>query len=241
MENLEDNLIKYKYFNIPLIPSIIAELALQLYPGKMVKRDELAKGVMDYHLSKGGLKPDAESYTGSIKSALKALGKAGKISKVSYGYWQFCSTESPEIDNFELIENNKPISVEPEYIQAIADQIFGEGSGTIYLYYYDTYKKHALLNNSDIWECKIGRTDRDPLERVLSQASTALPEKPHISILIYTDNPGDLEKNIHTTLKLRKREIIASPGNEWFFTSPDEVTDLVKFIIPSIKVHDTYR
>lgn len=237
MDNIEDDSFKYKYVNIPLIPSIIAELALQLYAGKMVKRDELAKGVMNFHLSNGGLKPDAESYIGSIKSALKALGKAGKVSKVSYGYWQFCITESSEIDNLELIENNKPISVEPEYIKAIADHIFGEGSGTIYLYYYDTYKKYALVNNLDIWECKIGRTDRDPLERVLSQASTALPEKPHISMLIYTDNPNDLEKNIHTTLKLRNRVLIASPGNEWFFTSPNEVIELVKFIIPGIKVH----
>ena len=68
------------------------------------------------------------------------------------------------------------------------------------------------------------------MQRILSQASTALPEKPHVAIIIRTDYSIELENAIHNILTLRGRKINDSPGAEWFLTSLEEVLSIYKFI-----------
>jgi hypothetical protein len=96
------------------------------------------------------------------------------------------------------------------------------------------YRVKAISENEVVWPCKIGRTDRDPLQRVLSQASTALPEKPHISLIVKTDVASHLEAALHGILTVRNRRIDSAPGTEWFLTSPDEVLEIVKFVSPDL-------
>jgi len=88
----------------------------------------------------------------------------------------------------------------------------------------------AQSQGKNRWACKIGRTDRDPLLRILSQSSTALPETPFIEFVIKTQNSNLLEAAIHSVLQIRNQHLKNSPGYEWFETNPDEVLEIVRYI-----------
>ena len=92
------------------------------------------------------------------------------------------------------------------------------------------YRKISEQNNQTFWQCKIGRTDGDPLQRILAQAATALPERPHVAVVIKTNLSSYLETAIHAVLTLRGKKIDDSPGAEWFLTSPDEILEIYDFI-----------
>ena len=108
--------------------------------------------------------------------------------------------------------------------------IIGEGDNSVYLYYFENYRKLADIEGRQEFPCKIGRSERDPILRVLSQSSTALPEVPTIARLFKTNDGSALETAIHAILSLRGKEIEDSPGTEWFLTSPDEVDAIVRFV-----------
>ena len=101
----------------------------------------------------------------------------------------------------------------------------------MYLYYYDRYKELAEFKGYDIWECKIGRTDVDPIGRVVGQAGTCYPELPHIALIIYCDDSSLVEKALHSILKIKGRWLDKSPGKEWFITSPQEIEDIYMTIV----------
>ena len=84
----------------------------------------------------------------------------------------------------------------------------------------------STLQGKSSWECKIGRTDVDPISRIISQAGTCYPELPHIALIINCDDSNLLEKTLHDILKLKKRWLSNSPGKEWFITSPEEVEQI---------------
>jgi len=92
--------------------------------------------------------------------------------------------------------------------------------------FYDAYKKLANLVNKNIWECKIGRTEVDPIQRVLSQTGTCYPELPHLALIIHCDDSAKLEAALHSILKYKDRWLKNAPGNEWFLTSPFEIEEL---------------
>ncbi|MCH3923261.1 GIY-YIG nuclease family protein [Limosilactobacillus sp.] len=100
----------------------------------------------------------------------------------------------------------------------------------VYLYYYDKYKELAELKGQHVWECKIGRTETDPISRVLGQAGTCYPELPHIALILNCDNSSLMEKALHSILKVKGRWLSDSPGKEWFITSPEEVENLYLFM-----------
>lgn len=112
-----------------------------------------------------------------------------------------------------------------------ADKIIGVGNSSVYLYYYNTYKKYAEKCGEKIWECKIGRTDKDPLHRILGQSGTCFPEIPHIALIIKCQNSLYLEQAIHSILKIRGKWIEDAPGTEWYLTSPNEVESIYNLII----------
>ena len=100
----------------------------------------------------------------------------------------------------------------------------GSGSGAVYVYYFPRDKKLAESEEKSVWECKVGMTESDVDTRIKAQRTTASYEKPEIGLEIRTDNPRCLERAIHAILELKGRKIDTSGGgNEWFFTSPNEV------------------
>ena len=131
--------------------------------------------------------------------------------------------ENPEV---EVIEEKIRDTVEYD-----ADKTIGAGYNAVYVYYYDTYKKYAEACGHSIWECKIGRTDKDPLQRIFGQAGTCYPELPHIALIIKCSNSLQLEAALHNILKLRNRWIENAPGTEWFLTSPAEIESVYHIIV----------
>jgi len=230
MDEVDIQVTPYKYQGIPLMPSAIQELILELYPGQTVRREVIVDGVRHAHVSRGGLDSNAADFPRSVKKALANLKSRGQAINPAKAIWRI-SGEPPQDIECEPAPVIQTESESPSNYDA--DHVFGAGRSAIYVYYFDTYEQKAIADGSMFWPCKIGRTDRDPLTRVLSQSSTALPEFPHFSILFYTDTPSVWEHAIHKILCLRGRTTVDAPGTEWFDTCPAEILTIIEFIDPS--------
>jgi len=115
------------------------------------------------------------------------------------------------------------------------ESVIGDGEEAVYVYYYPAYKTSALAAEQDHWLCKIGRTSRFPGIRI-SEQTTGMPEQPVIGLVIKTDDSRTLESVIKNVLALRKQWSENSPGIEWFVTSPDNVLQIIKVLIPEFNV-----
>ncbi len=214
---------EYKYKGLPITPSIIENLTIELVNGQTFKRDDLVKKILGHHISNGGVGPEAQDFPRSVKKALARLQEKGEASNKSYGFWAIHKNDVPT-----QIEEVPSELIDVEKLPTHA--IYGKGEFAVYCYYFPTYKMLAQTQGKNYWPCKIGRTDRDPLLRILSQSSTALPEIPFIEFVIMTHNSNLLETAIHSVLQIRGQHLKNSPGSEWFETNPDEVLEIVKYL-----------
>ncbi|MBQ3755905.1 MAG: GIY-YIG nuclease family protein [Oscillospiraceae bacterium] len=206
----------YKYYGLELTPAIFEALLVQLFDGKQFSRQDAIDKIKAFHLENGGVLNKA-SYIAVFKKAAQRLKDKG-FENIGYGIWRLCyKTDAIE----EIIPKPKK-----EQSSFQADKEIGSGSSSIYVYYYDRYKELAILKGNSEWECKIGRTDVEPIGRVLNQAGTCYPELPHIALIIYCDNSSLLETTIHSILKMKQKWIPSAPGKEWFNTSPEEIEQL---------------
>lgn len=233
----------YPYEGIPLTGASAQFLIRKLFAGKLVERQILVDEVMRVHLASGGLKPSAQNVSAVFKNALYDMKESGAAENTSVGYWRIHQSQlAGDIGQTEPLESSSTsemisapeLSVSPE---PAADVEVGTGPGAIYVYYLPTYRLRAQEQGEKAWPCKIGRTDRDPLSRVLSQAATALPERPRIAIIIRTSYPSAWETALHGVLTLRGLQIESVPGVEWFLTSPEEILELVRAFDPKMSNH----
>lgn len=205
----------YKYKGLDLTGRIFGELVIKLLKGKRFTRQEAIRLVKEYHMTNGGI-CERKSYVQTFKSATRIY---NEIVNISYSVW-------------EVSDGEKPIEVvlrtpKQEDITYKQDKVIGEGDDIVYVYYYDGYKELHRLKGSDIYPCKIGMSSkREPLQRVVEQASSTLPEKPHIGLIIRCNDSKSLETALHNILKVKGRQIEDSVGHEWYFTTPEEVEQL---------------
>lgn len=231
---------EYKRVGQPPTPAAIQDLILELFAGQLVERRTIVDEVLATHIKRGGLPSRAKDFPRSVKKALTKLQEGGKAEHPSHGYWRIgapAETAEPLQGAQESATCPAETAVCPpdeEAEQPIADTVLGEGSGVVYLYYLPAYRAAAERNGDVLWPCKIGKTDGDPLTRVLSQAATALPERPHIAVILRTDMPKTWETALHNALTLRGLRIKDSPGAEWFLSSPDELLDLIRALDPRL-------
>jgi hypothetical protein len=229
----------YEFAGIPLMPEAIRALIIELYTGKIVRRNDIVNRIPTVHAERGGTQSNASNLEASVKKALQYLKRDGLATNPGYGMWKIGSDNGSGTtlsDSFDLSGD----SFEEERVgRVLADLEFGSGTSAIYLYYFEAYQSHPDAQVEERWPCKIGRTDRDPLQRILSQSTTALPEVPRISFVMKTAFPSSWESAIHSILRLRGRAIETAPGNEWFSTSPTEVLDLIRIIDPEIDIPPT--
>ena len=216
----------YKYRGLELTPSIFSELLIQFFDGKQFSRQEAVKTVTEYHSENGGIL-NKTSYLQVFKKASQSLKNEG-IENVGYGMWRLLHKEK-EVN--EILVRSSDIDSD---INITADKELGQGDRAVYVYYYDSYKELSILKGKRNWECKIGRTDVDPIGRIYNQAGTCYPEFPHIGLIIHCEDSALLEKTIHDILKLRDRWLSDSPGREWFITSPQEIEKIYDSIIESL-------
>jgi hypothetical protein len=235
----EGNDHQYKFRDQPPTPAVVQALIVELFQGKLTERKVISDEVLRVHLSRGGAKPRAQ-FESSFRKALLTMKDAGLAENPSQGYWRINSidgqpayTQAPAAQTAAERESTEGIQITAP-AEAVADIVLGEGSGAIYLYYLPAYRLRAEERGEESWPCKIGRTDRDPLTRVLSQAGTALPERPHLALVVHTAYPSAWEGALHGVLTLRGLRIDDLPGSEWFLTSPAEVLRLVHAFDPQL-------
>ncbi|MBD2287911.1 GIY-YIG nuclease family protein [Microcystis wesenbergii FACHB-1317] len=219
----------YQYAGIPLMPEVIRELILELYAGRIVRRNDIVTKIPEVHTKRGGVEANAANLEASVKKALQYLKREGLATNPGYGMWKIRSADESEVEH-ELSAEDEPN--DSAGVVASAELEFGSGESAIYLYYFKVYQSHPDAKEENRWPCKIGRTDRDPLRRILSQSTTALPEVPHIALVMWTPFPSHWEAALHSILRLRGRSIKTAPGNEWFSTNPTEVLELIRMIDP---------
>jgi len=224
----------YKFRGVNLMPSVAEEVILLKLQSKQLRRNELIEEVLNYHKSHGG-HPANGDIISLFKAALRNLKKRGKVKSLAYGLYSL----SGESDS-ELSENSEDTSKEIKLTSELSDnnstnkikaqKTVGSGNGCVYVYYFETYGKIAQSKGESVWLCKIGLSDGEAGIRISSQVGTALPEVPILALEIKTDEPSTLESAIHSVLILRGRWSKSSPGSEWFFTNPDEILEIFKFI-----------
>ena len=77
---------EYKYKGLPITPSIIESLTIELVNGQTLKRDDLVKKILEHHISNGGMRPEAQDFPRSVKTALSRLQEKGDATNRSYGF-----------------------------------------------------------------------------------------------------------------------------------------------------------
>lgn len=103
----------------------------------------------------------------------------------------------------------------------------GDGEDYVYVYYNPNDKKLATFEGRDRWECKIGFSSTDPIQRIVDQGiKTSISQDPVIGLLIRTENGYYTEALLHKHLyqyKIRS-DIV---GDEWFMTNPNEIENIL--------------
>lgn len=218
----------YIYKNIELTPNVFADVMIYLFNGKQFKRQAAIDKIVAYHIDHEGIS-HRDKYTDTFKKAAQSLANSSALTNVGYGSWRL------RIDDTNTVIEKIETEEKPNRTSFNIDEILGEGEGTVYVYYYEVYKERALLKGQTLWECKVGMTDRNAMDRIFSQAGTAYPEYPHVATLIKCLSARDMESALHSILKLRRRWIDNAPGTEWFMTSPEEIKELYYLIMNTKK------
>lgn len=228
----------YKHNGLPLQPLLAKELILEVFIGRKVERKIIISTITELHHSRGG-KLEKKNYTATFKKALQYLEKEGKAKSFAkeggpIGYWQIGSTSDFSNGNQqESVETLKTSNIvdEKKVVESGEPQkIIGIGEGAVYLFYHDNDKHRAESEGKSFWQCKIGMTERDPIERIRAQTSTATAEPPK-TYVFRTDTPDAMEKAIHAILDACGKRVKSSRGKEWFVTSPDEVENIYTGLI----------
>jgi len=104
------------------------------------------------------------------------------------------------------------------------DSAESEGKPSVYWYTFPAYQ-----SDKDPFPIKIGR-GTDPLARIRMQV-TAMPEQPRILGTFEHKDPISLERALHSVLILRGKRKSDAPGTEWFITTPEEISELIRLVL----------
>lgn len=214
----------YKYQGLPLTPNVISELARQLRKGPVFRRSELIGVVEQYHSDNGGAA--ARSLTSATKQALRKLVDAGLLEPAgAYGYWRWITPPDADVEENGISSNDD----ETEELDLADDTVVeGTGSGSVYVYYFPSYRLLAEFRRDERWPVKIGMTTLgDAKIRISDQQGTAMPERPVVAYVRRSNAPFKLERLVHAVLFCRGRQLDDAPGSEWFSSSPEEVKSII--------------
>ncbi len=217
--------INYEYRDLELTPEIAAVLIPKLFGGKLYSFKLIQDGLLQYHKENGGLAP-RQKIRAVTNKALGKLKEKKTATRIAYGQWRLA--EHLKIEEKIIVVVNTPVVTKK--LSPDPDLIVGEGKSGVYVYYFPKDRENAELKGEKIWACKIGHTEGEANERILSQQGTSNNEIYLFPLLIRTDSPRELETALHGILKSRGRWIKDAPGKEWFRTSPQEIKEIFEFI-----------
>ena len=244
----------YKFRERPYTPKIAMELVREYLPKNTpLKTSFIGEETFRLHKQGGGLDPSRKGKSrlsaGSVPTQIAyecmvGLRKDGFATGGKDGYWTISRTSQPnpfqkdEADATHDINVTLPQKEDMNIHQEDPPnaETIGEGSGSVYLYYYPSNRDIANRDGTSIWRCNIGFTNGDPYKRIEDQTKgTGIAEKPIIGLIIKTDKAQADEALIHTILKRRSRHIMDAGGKEWFMTSPSEAKEIY-YIIDIIRL-----
>lgn len=211
---------EYRYLGQQLRPSIMKEIMISELYGKRFKRVEAISVSKKYHFEHGGNVDETKNYVSVFKGACRQLKARYNIQSIGYGQWILNSDEKENAEIL-IVEEEKDGKVCWPFSEEI-----GEGKFSVYVYYYDTYKKYASLCHEEFYPCKIGRTDISHVDRIIGQAGTCYPELPVCALLIKCSDSALMENAIHNILKIRGKWLDSAPGKEWFKTNIEEIKSI---------------
>ncbi|GLB69506.1 GIY-YIG nuclease family protein [Arthrobacter mangrovi] len=221
----------YRFEGIPLTPNVIAELAQELMAESIFRRSDLIERVQEYHTARGGALTTSD-VTSMTKKALQTLTRTGALEPAgTYGRWRWLQDRT--IAPVELgLDEFSGEGREDDEIDFASDAVVdGIGQGSVYAYYFPSYKELACLKNEDRWPLKVGMTSlSDAHIRITDQQGTALPEAPVVAYIRRTDTPRKLEQALHSVLFFRGQQLEDAPGSEWFWSNPEEIKSIVDWV-----------
>jgi len=94
----------------------------------------------------------------------------------------------------------------------------------IYWYTFPAYKRA-----DGPFPIKIGRGNSP--EARISQQVTSMPEQPEVLGTFVHSDVSNLERALHAVLTLRGKRKRDAPGMEWFLTTPQEISQLIKLVL----------
>jgi hypothetical protein len=195
------------------------------------KTQALVDRVLQVHRNRGGT--NASNAGNMVWRVLNDLKNDGLVDNHAHGYW--LGQLSPRQDGSTgEIEGGGEVSDAGDFDEEPPADLdeglrpekeVGSGTECVYLYFNPNDRRLAQLEGREVWECKIGRTgSADAISRILGQGvRTALSRLPTVGIVLRTDDSAELERALHSSLRLLEAEVPDSPGAEWFLTSPVRV------------------
>ncbi len=133
----------------------------------------------------------------------------------------FTATMSDGIVLVGLAATETETAVEEDE-EEIADSIGTKPA--VYWYTFPAYKRA-----DGPFPIKIGRGSSP--EARISQQVTSMPEKPEVLGTFPHSDVISLERALHAVLTLRGKRKHDAPGMEWFLTTPQEITHLIKVVL----------
>ena len=124
--------------------------------------------------------------------------------------------------------SDEPMAEDPEQLVELLQEMVDtsdvreEGEGIQFLYAYGYRCAPDRL--------KVGRADKDVIDRIADQISTGTPDKPSLFLTIRTSDCRLLERAIHGVLRLRNKKV-GGGGAEWFLTTREELLEIYRFSI----------
>lgn len=141
--------------------------------------------------------------------------------------------KAKSLDENAIKESLQEAEKESRSLEKLLERI----SNAIYVYSYPTYLRAGTAEDPDLYWFKIGFTDSEVGNRILSQArQTAMPEDPVI-VRVY-HKPGtsaqELETKFHKTLDAFKQHRSAHKnqraGKEWFATDLEKLDAIAELL-----------
>ena len=112
---------------------------VHLLNGKQFKRQYAIDLIVDYHTKHGGIS-HRDSYVDTFKKVTQKSAIQSSLPNVGSGSSSVSmddTNDTIEVVQVEKTSNNISFEI---------DEVLGDGSGTVYVYYYDVYKERAFLN-----------------------------------------------------------------------------------------------
>lgn len=219
----------YSYAGRHLTPAIITGLAPRLITGESFKRLELIAVVEEYHVSRGGLWSRSDPAL-QVKKALISMAQRGVIVRGDeLGTWRW--VEAPDQERGTAPDPGREFADGEDQLQP--ESCAGEERrlpGSLYAYYFPTYRGLAEAKGESFWPIKVGMTTADNPAARIAQQSAAMPEKPVLAYARRTATPARLEKAVHCILSYRGRLVEEASGSEWYRSNPQEIREIVSFI-----------